>query len=309
MLQITKVGGLLLTRVESNVKEGSSCSAAFVYCHGFPDASVTPDALEESGRQPQLQPEHGFWASRFPRKLCEHVLAKFSDVAFLAFNSRGIPGSGDGAPHARVEDPPPEFEAKTLTGDMEDIASVVQFAAEQLPGAKLFLCGMSTGAFLSLAFVARPDLHPLGGVAGCFVLACVADIPSSAALDFSPEQLESFADKGYCLKEFFPFGGAENPQYWRLGRAYLDSYAAFPDARALGASLCVPVLLLHGEDDRHVPPEHGDALHGALQPARGAAVELVRVRKGNHFLSANGALRAALAAVSAFLVRAGLAPL
>eukprot|EP00290_Baffinella_frigidus_P047502 CAMPEP_0180403766 /NCGR_PEP_ID=MMETSP0989-20121125/39615_1 /TAXON_ID=697907 /ORGANISM="non described non described, Strain CCMP2293" /LENGTH=174 /DNA_ID=CAMNT_0022407053 /DNA_START=1 /DNA_END=522 /DNA_ORIENTATION=+ len=160
---------------------------------------------------------------------------------------------------------------------------------------------MSTGAFLALAFAAKREAHPACGIAGCFVLACVADIPASASLDFSPEQLSRFETEGSCLVPFFPHGGTHNPQLWKLGRGYVDSYASFPDAATLGASLAAPVLLLHGADDTHVPPAHADALHAALT-AGGGGVELVVVKKGNHFLSSSGALRAALSAVSAFLL-------
>ncbi|KAJ1463920.1 hypothetical protein T484DRAFT_1872159, partial [Baffinella frigidus] len=133
------------------------------------EASQTPD-----GSPP---PAHGYWASRFPRKVCAHVLSKFSNVAFLAFNSRGIPGSSRGDPPARSEDPPTDFTGKTLDGDMEDVAGVVGFAAGAFPGARIVVCGMSTGAFLALAFAAKREAHPACGIAGCFVLACVAGGP------------------------------------------------------------------------------------------------------------------------------------
>jgi pimeloyl-ACP methyl ester carboxylesterase len=176
MLQVAKVDGILLTRVETNISPGKTCTAALVYCHGFPDSSVTPDAFEEAKQAPDAPPEHGFWASRFPRKVCEHVLGKFSDVAFIAFNSRGIPGSSSGVPPSRVEDPPLDFESKTLSGDMQDIASVTRFAEEQFPGTKIIMCGFSTGAFLALAFTACPEMHPSRGIAACFVLASVSGI-------------------------------------------------------------------------------------------------------------------------------------
>ena len=42
---------------------------------------------------------------------------------------------------------------------------------------QMYVTGMSTGAFLAVAFAARRDLHPQGGLAGCVALACVDDIP------------------------------------------------------------------------------------------------------------------------------------
>eukprot|EP01052_Picozoa_sp_SAG31_P053632 SAG31_NODE_13851_length_842_cov_1.411844_1_plen_92_part_10 len=50
-----------------------------------------------------------------------------------------------------------EFRAKTLTGDIEDIELVRAVLLQLYPNARrLFLCGMSTGAFLALASGARP---------------------------------------------------------------------------------------------------------------------------------------------------------
>ena len=42
---------------------------------------------------------------------------------------------------------------------------------------QMYVSGMSTGAFLAVAFASRKDLHPQGGLAGCIALACVDDIP------------------------------------------------------------------------------------------------------------------------------------
>ena len=118
----------------------------------------------------------------------------------------------------RASEAPPEFVSKTLTGDMQDIAAVVDlncffmpsklpmrqvnFCCQRFSNSRLFICGLSTGAFLSLAYAASKEIHPPGGaresaqpsshqagdlLAGCFTFACVDDIPGSVALDFSEE--------------------------------------------------------------------------------------------------------------------------
>lgn len=120
----------------------------------------------------------------------------------------------------RASEAPPEFVTKTLTGDMQDIAAVVDhncffmpsklpmrqvsFCCQRFSNSRLFICGLSTGAFLSLAYAASKDVHPPGGtresaqpssqhagapVAGCFTFACVDDIPGSVAMDFSEDQV------------------------------------------------------------------------------------------------------------------------
>ena len=223
-----------------------------MYNHGFPDSSVVPTGMQDFLAAEAVGdewPEHCYFASRLPRKLCEYALKQLDNVAFVAFNTRGVPGSSAGAPQ-KVEIAPEEFENKTLTGDLEDIQEVLSLMRENCPEARITICGMSTGAFLALAFAARPDLHPAGGVSACFTLACVHDIPSSACLDFSEQQRAAFDTDGFCLKEFFPYGGQDNPQMWKLARSYYDSYQSFPPAADLAAALTVPTLLLHGSDDR-----------------------------------------------------------
>jgi len=64
---------------------------------GFPDAGVVPDALQQhaAGSPP---PDNGFFASRFPRKLCDKLMKTMPDTAFVAFNTLGIPGSTQSPP-------------------------------------------------------------------------------------------------------------------------------------------------------------------------------------------------------------------
>lgn len=306
MIEICVIGNSLLTRIEHNADTPASVKTVVLYNHGFPDSAVTPHALAEfsavKGTDSPL-PEHGFWASRFPRKVCEHLLKKREDVAFVAFNTRGIPGSSSGDPPVRIEEAPADFKTKTLVGDMEDITQVANFLSTYFPSAKgsFFIFGMSTGAFLALAFAARADLHPPGGATGCVTVACVQDIPASVSLDFSPEQLDSVQTKGVCTAPFFPHGAENNPQHWELGAGYIESYKAFPEMPALAAALAVPTLLIHGKDDIHVPFEHGETLEKTLKEKSKAEVTLAAIPKANHFFSSNSALNKALSALTSFI--------
>eukprot|EP00282_Hemiselmis_andersenii_P025797 CAMPEP_0171999664 /NCGR_PEP_ID=MMETSP1041-20130122/1902_1 /TAXON_ID=464988 /ORGANISM="Hemiselmis andersenii, Strain CCMP439" /LENGTH=329 /DNA_ID=CAMNT_0012653143 /DNA_START=247 /DNA_END=1233 /DNA_ORIENTATION=+ len=312
-LEILKVRGQLLTRIEHNSDSLASVKRVLLYNHGFPDSSVTPNALNHFTQREPGAPisENGYFSSRLPRKLCEVLLKKMPDTAFVAFNTMGIPGSTENPPD-RLEDPPPEFITKTLSGDMKDISHVFSFLrSERFPDAQMCVCGMSTGAFLALAFAAREDLHPEGGLESCFVMACVDDIPSSVNVDFDTEQLAEADREGSCSAKFFPYelfqyGAADNPQKWRLGRAYIESYKDFPPMPELAAKLKIPVLLIHGEDDKHVPCDHADRLLGTLQEhmpleglrGRARVLELSKIPKGNHFFSSNQPFAKVVAASS-----------
>mmetsp|Transcript_12300 Transcript_12300/g.24337 ORF Transcript_12300/g.24337 Transcript_12300/m.24337 type:complete len:383 (+) Transcript_12300:106-1254(+) len=308
-LEIVKVQGKLLTRIEHNSESLATCKRVLLYNHGFPDSSITPNALtHHTEAEPgDAVPENGYFSSRLPRKLCEVLLKKMPDTAFVAFNTMGIPGSTESAPE-RLEDPPAEFHDKTLTGDMRDIADVFAFLrADRFPEANMCVCGMSTGAFLALAFAAREDLHPKGGLSSCFVFACVDDIPSSVVVDFSPEQLEEANKEGSCPAKFFPYGATDNPQEWRLGKAYIESYQDFPPMPELAAKLLMPVLLIHGEDDKHVPCDHADRLYATLQErmpegvgGKARVLQLAKIPKGNHFLSSNQPFNKAVSAIVDF---------
>jgi len=213
----------------------------------------------------------------------------------------------------RVEDAPPEFFGKTLVQDLKDMQAIAAFVREhRCPEASIFICGMSTGAFLSVAFAHRKDLHPPGGIQGVWALACVDDIPSSVSVDFEEEQLKQAAQEGFCMKAFFPYGAESNPQSWKLGKEYIDSYASLPGMDEVAASLKVPLLLLHGEDDRHVPIEHAERLEalfaGRQAESATADVQVVKVPKGNHFLSSSSSMKKALAAIADFVAKHSASP-
>lgn len=203
----------LLLRAEHNAESCSGVKTVIVYSHGFPDAAVTPNALTEI-KASEL-PADRLFASTLPRKWCDGLLKQellAGRSSFVCFNTRGVPGSGG------------QFSHKTLTGDIQDLELVAVAVAAMYPNAtEMFLCGLSTGAFLSLAAAARPGfstlLPPPLRLAGVFVLACVADIPTSKSLDFTPEQLATMDSDGWCEVNFWPYhsGGEKSVvEQWRL---------------------------------------------------------------------------------------------
>ena len=119
-LQIARVNEILLTRIEHNCPIGlAGCTDVIIYNHGFPDSSVVPTADQDLAAAVSADeglPENAYFSSRFPRKLCEYVIKNLENIAFVAFNTRGVPGSSKSAPD-KIETAPPEFENKSLTGE------------------------------------------------------------------------------------------------------------------------------------------------------------------------------------------------
>ena len=292
MISIGIDKGSVLTRFERNCDAEGKVKRIVIYSHGFPDASVCPTGGKDGGDAP--------FASRLPRKWCEKLLRTFPNTAFVCFNSRGIPGS-DGDAKGRDM-----FAEKTLTGDLDDLHAVlVECRRRYSSRAIMILCGLSTGAMLSVAYLADSRAKATRP-AGAFVLACVSDFPSSSACDFSQSQLMSFKTRGYCLKSVafsgMHGGPAQQKSQRRLNATYLASYKALPGPADLAQRVkSFPLLLIHGDADRHVPYAHAEALYKSLSNAGAARVDLVKIRRGNHFLSSSSALRKANAAMVRFV--------
>ncbi|CEL96617.1 unnamed protein product [Vitrella brassicaformis CCMP3155] len=185
--------------------------------------------------------------------MMEHI----ERCGFAAFNSNGVPGSYG------------LFRDKTLVRDACDLHTVSTHLLAAFPNVqRLFLVGLSTGAFLSVAYassriVGVPPPSPL--LCGVAAIACVDDIPSRYTLDFTPEQLADFDTPPHhtCMKEFWPWRGEQHQQQqgegegeggsgrvmWELHRGYLESYTDFPDTQTMveGIDRNVKILLIHGE--------------------------------------------------------------
>mmetsp|Transcript_26635 Transcript_26635/g.51606 ORF Transcript_26635/g.51606 Transcript_26635/m.51606 type:complete len:293 (-) Transcript_26635:22-900(-) len=286
-------------RLQRNVKDVQEVERIFVYSHGFPDSSVLPNAVSEARRLGASGPRNPeaalFFSSRMPRKLCEMAMRKMKGKnAFVCFNTRGIPGSG-GA-----------FRAKTLTGDLLDLHCAVLAAQRHYPRAKqVILCGLSTGALLSLGYLADPRCE-LTRPSCAILFACVDDIPASKSLDFTAEQQRAMREKGFCMKDFYPPGCQGVPEKRRLDVGYLDSYEAFLAPEETAKRVKTPVILVHGTADKHVPFGHATRLLQHMQthsPMGPDGVELLKIEGGNHFLSSKKHFKQAEKGILAFLSR------
>eukprot|EP00921_Rhytidocystis_pertsovi_P023970 GHVQ01038485.1.p1 GENE.GHVQ01038485.1~~GHVQ01038485.1.p1 ORF type:complete len:399 (-),score=40.34 GHVQ01038485.1:704-1900(-) len=332
----------------------------YVYNHGFPDSSVAVplEVLPSDLATPQetLVPSGAaavetvileeeldtispskcdrYFASRVPRKLCESLLSLPRDVlgrptsstdspvipgAFLCFNTNGMLGSYG------------TFQDKSLLKDMADVHTVVSFAAKMFRNAALILIGLSTGAFLSVAYASGeidlsslvhheysscPDansitasrlasVRPSPNLKGVVAIACVDDIPMSYSLDFNAGQLEEFNTIGYCTQEKFDLGYR---QVCHLGKQYLESYKQFPQCDAVVRGVNVPVLLVHGSNDSCVPVAMAQRLIRLSAEAREHNIkcptwELCEISGANHLLSNSKHMSKASQAVCEFSLR------
>jgi len=121
-LQIVRANNLLLTRIEHNCPYGlTGCKDVVIYNHGFPDSSIVPTAAQDFAAASTVGagwPEGSYFSSRLPRKWCEYIIKQLANTAFVAFNTRGVPGSSSSADPETVETAPDDFEKKTLIGLM-----------------------------------------------------------------------------------------------------------------------------------------------------------------------------------------------
>eukprot|EP00434_Breviolum_minutum_P024102 symbB.v1.2.021274.t2/scaffold1829.1/size99555/6 len=135
-------------------------------------------------------------------------------------------------------------------------------------------------------------------------IAGLVDVEKGLNYDFDDTQLASFDIQGWCLKEFWlPRNSSSNPaeavhpelleesgseETWikchlPLSAAYRDNFLTLGLQGAVGndgTSSPSPMLILHGDRDRSVPLENGEALfHSAAEPK-----ELVIIKGGDHLL-------------------------
>ena len=281
-----------------------------VYLHGFPDMSVHPTT--------------GDFASRVPRKLCEAVTKRFDEeeVVFVCFNFSGLPGS----------DTTINFEQKTISREVLDAEAVVRYVIKELllvpeagggGGGSVHVVGLSTGAIIA-SLLRNKDF----GAKTTVTLTCIAgllDIQAGSKLDFSPEQIQDFDQKGYCMKEFWippgcpiPDGDEDtvvvvqqpetpsqstkillklNSEYFHEMTTTTSSSGGLLDIKASVHSGKAPLLVIHGTHDIHVPIEHGKQLFEAASEPK----SFFEIEKGSHLLSNSSHMKKATSRIIQFI--------
>jgi pimeloyl-ACP methyl ester carboxylesterase len=258
--QIVQVADRLRTIVSHNLSStAAKAETVVVYVHGFPDSAVAPDCAE--------------FASRMPRKLCEACNKQMGTThpfAFVTFNGAGFPGSY-GA-----------FRTKSLVDDLDDVHSVLQYTREQLlaPEGRLFLVGLSTGAFLAFLYACQDRARALR-LSGVVPIACIDSLRTGVNLDFDAEQVEQFQRDGYAMVQSI------DGQLHELDRRYYDSFFELRDLKDGAVDLACPCLLIHGTKDPCVPYDMAQSLEAHVKGIADQQIRLLTVEQANHLFTAS----------------------
>lgn len=321
-----RVLGLLITPQGSDPSQ--PLDEALVYLHGFPDMAVHPTTLELTSRMPnklaqawlgtphQAPASHKVKSAAPAASGTEASVAACGAVGFVAFNFSGVPGS----------DAELSFAHKTISREVQDAVAVCDYVRKNLlrqdDQARLHVVGLSTGAIVASLLRAH------AGIASTITaIAGLLDLKQGTTYDFSPEQLQQFQQQGSCWKEFYlpqdcpwpknaaiSLDGVSEAQiskdqapteklYLRLEKPYLDECidGSLDVRRAVSTkptgqdAEAIPLLVIHGSADSHVPFANGQELFdGACDPKT-----FLALANANHFLSNSKHLKKALQAIMA----------
>jgi dienelactone hydrolase len=232
-------GGPLRVDVRSGAKPGEA-RPAVVICHGFKGFK-----------------DWGF----FPQAAERLAMAGFTAVSFN-FSGSGI--GEDGENFTELE----RWAHQTLSGDLSDLATVVDYAVAQ--GAPwVGLLGHSRGGGMAILHAAR-DVR---------VKALVTWAAVSSFTRWPEEDIERWRREGK-IDVVNLRTGQVLPIVLDLLRD-LERNEADLDILQAAARLAIPWLIVHGAADESVPYPEGEALHCASRSGR---VEMLRVDGTGHTL-------------------------
>ncbi|CAK4071374.1 unnamed protein product [Aphanomyces euteiches] len=258
-----EVGTRRLLGLLASAPSSPSSSSIVLYFHGFPDLSVHPDT--------SAPPD---FASRMPRKLQELL-----PYDLLCVNFSGLPGSDDVVP----------YRSKLLSRELEDADGMIAYCEHALQKQHVHVVGLSTGAILATLLRNHTQHKSLRSIA---VIAGIADTAAGIHLDFSQDQLDAAQVHGYCMTPFFwptdwplpadatDFDASSGKLFRPLDAAYLDDMKSLDIATSVRDGP-IPLLVIHGDQDKNVPLRHGETL---FQSAREPKQWLL-LKGANHLLS------------------------
>ncbi|ETV63512.1 hypothetical protein H257_19564, partial [Aphanomyces astaci] len=259
-----------------------SRSSIVVYFHGFPDLSVHPDT--------SVTPA---FASRFPRKLNELLPLSFD---LLCVNFSGLPGSDHDVP----------YRSKLLSHEVDDADAIIAFCEHELRMRHVHIVGLSTGAILASLVrnhVVHTSLRSISVVAG------IADTTEGVHLDFSIDQQAQAQTDGFCLTPFYwppnwPLPpdavdvDSSTGKLWRpLDHGYLADMVALDIGVSVGLGK-VPFLVIHGDHDKSIPWQQGEALFSAAAHPK----EWLLIKGANHLLTNAKHVKKAVAEIQAHML-------
>lgn len=162
----------------------------------------------------------------------------------------------------------------SVVPDLDTLVQSLRDVLDTLGVNRCILAGESSGSKVVLQFAVRYPER----VQGLILVDGFANGMSDAALEATLQRLRSDYD-GYLrsfIQACLPRPEDEHLRRWGLGilrRASLDDAAALMELSALEAThlpsqVRVPTLVIHGEDDRIIPPAAGQALAKGISGAR-----------------------------------------
>ncbi|CUV06036.1 unnamed protein product [Cryptosporidium hominis] len=315
----------------------------YIYNHGFPDYSIDYNNNENTIEFQLIDNylchseaykleiikdliDENIKLSRFCGKMRDVCLSEkhinklkeksqIDKFLFVSFNTNGI-----GKLSQRGE-----FYDKTLTKDMYDIETIVEYFSNILfKNSKLIMIGISTGAFLTFSYstnYTRKDIKceneyfiSNNNLIGIICIACVDNIPESYILDFSNEQLNEFNELGYTkINTKIPIVKINHINKVKddlklISRNYLESYNIFPTYNFLLENkekvVNYPILLIHGTDDQSVPFQMSLNLlnlNNNFSNKNNRYLRLLKINNGNHLLSNSKHIKKAQNEISNFV--------
>ncbi|KAH8584036.1 alpha beta hydrolase [Cryptosporidium sp. chipmunk genotype I] len=315
----------------------------YIYNHGFPDYSVNYND-KENIIEFQIVNNYSGYSEAYKLEIIKHLIndniklsrfcGKMRDIClsenhinklkeksqinkflFISFNTNGI-----GELNQRGE-----FYNKTLTKDMYDIETIVEFFSNVLfKNSRLIMIGISTGAFLTFSYSTNYTRRNIkdennyfisnSNLIGIICIACVDNIPESYNLDFNNEQLYEFKELGYTnINTKIPIVNSNvnkiNDEVKLISKDYLESYNIFPTYNFLLKNkekvINCPVLLIHGTDDQSVPFKMSLNLlnlNNDYSNKNNKYLRLVEIINGNHLLTNSKHIKKAQNEISNFVL-------
>jgi len=173
----------------------------------------------------------------FYPELCERLTDN-------GFNSFRFDFSGNGESEGKFED-------SSITKDIKDIKSVVDYFKKK--GFRIFcLAGHSQGAVEVLLHQAKYKS------AECVVdIAAYADQREATIKKYPKEKIKELNEKGYIMLNAWN-------KIFKLTKKYFYDRASYGDIRKKVRKIKVPILVVHGTDDRDVDFSNGLKMKRAL---------------------------------------------
>ncbi len=157
-----------------------------------------------------------------------------------------------------------KFEDKTMSQEVRDIQSAVDFLEKKYDYKKVALIGISTGA-IDAALYAHTDKR----IEKLVLLSGVSNLKNAAHYDFSDEQIRLFWKKGYITYN--------RPGHWvhrkKLKKKFYDEFFTL-DIPAAIKKYHRSLLIVHGSNDVLVPEFNAHELYKiAHQPKKLAIIK------------------------------------